>query len=266
MKKSNKILIGFLSLLALSSCGADNSGVESLPGVDSSLDNGVVIETTRKVYYVVDYSINSKDYSEIKQNIGKEVTTLGGYIEKCKDDDNSSYYTYRVPTTKLDTLLAYIDTNGKEISYKNVSSYDITSSYSDVEARIEVLEATKDSYLTLLADPSITTSDIIMIRRELDDINSELLSLNKQQAYYDNLLDYSVINVSYYKEATSTFGSRYWKYVGDVFVFTGKAILYAIPLLIVPGTITGCVFLGLFINKKVKAKKITKKDEEKKDK
>ena len=105
-----------------------------------------------------------------------------------------------------------------------------------------------------------------MIRRELDDINSELLSLNKQQAYYDNLLEYSVINVSYYKEATSTFGSRYWKYVGNVFVFTGKAILYAIPLLIVPGTITGCVFLGLFINKKVKAKKITKKDEEKKDK
>ena len=266
MKKSNKILIGFLSLLALSSCGADNSGVESLPGVDSSIDNGVVIETTRKVYYVVDYSINSKDYSEIKNNIGKEVTTLGGYIEKSKDDDDSSYYTYRVPTTKLDTLLAYIDTNGKEISYKNVSSYDITSSYSDVEARIEVLEATRDSYLTLLADPSITTNDIIMIRRELDDINSELLSLNKQQAYYDNLLDYSVINVSYYKEATSTFGSRYWKYVGDVFVFTGKAILYAIPLLIVPGTITGCVFLGLFINKKVKAKKITKKDEEKKDK
>ena len=208
MKKSNKILIGFLSLLALSSCGADNSGVESLPGVDSSLDNGVVIETTRKVYYVVDYSINSKDYSEIKNNIGKEVTTLGGYIEKSKDNDDSSYYTYRVPTEKLDTLLAYIDTNGKEISYKNVSSYDITSSYSDVEARIEVLEATRDSYLTLLADPSITTNDIIMIRRELDDINSELLSLNKQQAYYDNLLDNSVSNDSYYKEATSTFGSR----------------------------------------------------------
>ena len=63
MKKSNKILIGFLSLLALSSCGADNSGVESLPGVDSSIDNGVVIETTRKVYCVVDYSINSKGES-----------------------------------------------------------------------------------------------------------------------------------------------------------------------------------------------------------
>ena len=82
------ISIGFLSLLALSSCGADNSGVESLPGVDSSVDNGVVIETTRKVYYVVDYSINSKDYSEIKQNIGKEVTTLGGYIEKIPEDRN----------------------------------------------------------------------------------------------------------------------------------------------------------------------------------
>ena len=25
---------------------------------------------------------DSKDYSEIKKNIGKEVTTLGGYIEK----------------------------------------------------------------------------------------------------------------------------------------------------------------------------------------
>ncbi|MGM9858425.1 MAG: DUF4349 domain-containing protein [Bacilli bacterium] len=264
MKKSIKVLMGLLSLVALSSCGS-SSDVEALPGGDS-IENGVVIETTRKVYYVVNYSISSTDYSEIKSNIGKEVSTLGGYVENSRDSDDSCYYTYRVPTEKLDTLLAYIDTNGDAISSKNVNSYDITSSYSDVEARIEVLEATRDSYMTLLADPSITTSDIIMIRKELDEINSELSSLNKQQAYYDNLLDYSIVNVSYNKEIKTSFGSEYWEYVGNVFVFTGKAIIYIIPLLIVPGAITGCVFLGIFINKKVKAKKLVKKEEEKKDK
>ncbi|MDE5714529.1 MAG: DUF4349 domain-containing protein, partial [Anaeroplasmataceae bacterium] len=173
--KIKKLLYLFLIIFVfvLTSCSSDSNGDLGGPNEPG---NNVVIETTRKIYYTVNYSIESNEYDEIKKKISAEVGKYNGYVQSSSDTNNFSEYVYKVPTEVLNSFLDYIDSFGNDVSNKNVQSMDITTEYSDIEARKEVLTASRQSYLNLLSKEDFTKTEIITIQNKISEIDSELAS------------------------------------------------------------------------------------------
>lgn len=245
------VITVFIFLLA-SCAGADNShSLESGPSVDS--ENNVVVETTRKIYYTAYYNIECDDFTKIKDEIYEKVNSLSGYVQKSSDGQRSAEYIYRVPTAKLNEFLNYVDDYGTTVTSKRVDSTDITSSYSEIEARKEVLTASRSAYLDLLNQGNLSMSDIIAIQDKISALDIEISTIEKQLASYDNLLDYSTITISYYK-TTKTIGffAQYGNYLAGFFVGLGKFILYSLPFMLCLCIVCLGVLGGVKLRKKYK--------------
>lgn len=76
MKKLIKGLFAILFTFLLFGCDApDHAGANN-----EETNNSVVIETSRKIVYTVDYSIEGKDAFELKNDVYDKVISLNGYI------------------------------------------------------------------------------------------------------------------------------------------------------------------------------------------
>jgi len=224
----------------------------------TSLNKVVDTDTELKIVYQVRYEINTND-NDIKNQIKAKVLEFGGKISSSYETDTYSNIQYKVPVNKLDSFLDYVDTfNG--IGSKEISSDDITSSYNEVEARIDVLEACLPQYTALLGSDGITVSDRISIQKEINDINTELESLYKTKDSYDDEVNYSKVTIKYYletEEDETNFFTEYFENLLTIFTGLGIALLYIIP---VGGPIVAIVFGVKAIIKKIKKDKLNKKE------
>lgn len=214
-------------------------------------DNNVVVDTNRKVYYVVDYYIYSNKHKEIKTDINKKVDEFGGYISQSSEGKNYSKYIYRVPTDRLEEFLDYVDQNGDAVDSKNIQSYDITSQYNEVDAQIEVLEASRAAYVKMLEADGITLDNVITIQNKIDDIDTKLKGLYYSKGEYDNKIEYSTIKINYSKTyQAKPFISEYGEYLGNFFKYLGVAILYLLPVMLVGGVVFACVFVPIKLRRR----------------
>ena len=135
---------------------------------------------------------------DLKQTVGK----YNGYVESSDVNDYDSdyseyrygYFTVRIPAEKLDDFLNIVEGKGK-VTAKNETVEDVTLQYVDLEAHIDTYEAERDSLMELL-DKAETVEDILSIRSELNDINYELDSLQRQLKAMENKVSYSTVTVN----------------------------------------------------------------------
>ena len=240
MKKFKTLFLILIALLIplFASCASDSPKYNGA----SDGDNNLVAETTRKIYYTVDYDIRSKDYKEIKIEINNKVEEYLGYIQDSEELDNYSRYVYRVPTESLNTFLDYIDSYGNDVSNKRIRSTDVTSNYSQLEARKEVLLASREAYMNILKETTLI-ADIIQIQDKLDDIDTEILTIEKEIASYDNLINYSTITIEYRDEYETNPLADYGDYLINIVKYTGVAILYVLPFVLMGGTVLLVIML-----------------------
>lgn len=253
MRKIKKILYIFIILLVtilITSC--DSNAASDTPGFSDEANN-VVIDTTRKMYYTVDYEIEAENIEDIKAEINDKLLEFDGYIQNSSDSEASAKYVYKVPTSNLNSFLDFIDSYGESVNNKNVTATDITSSYSQVEARKEVLLASRAAYLKLLEGDDLNLSDIISVQNKIADIDSELLKIEKDLASYDSLINYSTITIKFYLiEKEAGFFEDYGIYLGELFVFGGKAFMYLLPFICLGGIVIGGIVIGARVRKNKK--------------
>lgn len=251
-----KRFILFLLLIMLLLVGCSKS--ENFDGGSSELgNNNVVVETTRKIYYTVNISLDCENVNNTIDIINSKVQELNGYMSNSTLEDDYGFVVFRVKTEKLDVFLDYLDsTFTSSITRKSISSTDITTSYNKAQARLEVLNASRLAYLEALKKAT-TMADIIAINTRIEEIDSEILELDYELSSYDNLIDYSTIKVSLNMVEKDNFFMNYLVYLGNVFKYIGIAILYLLPFGAIGGGIT------LLVLKLDKHKKKIKKDAEK---
>ncbi len=257
MKKRLKIAFTFFLIVLsflLISCTSDSDSNGS-----NGPDHSVVIETTRKVYYTVEYTFETKKCEEIKNKITSEVEKYSGYIESSLDEEIKSKYVYKVPTNQLNSFLKFIDELGEHASTKSVQSTDITTEYSEIEARKEVLIASRQAYLSLLTKEELTMTEILSIQSKLSELDSEIATIEKNLNYYDHLLNYSTITI-YYQSPKSkpSFTSEYFSFLGNFFLGIGQVILYLLPFIVIIG---GIVTVVIFIDRRNKKRRLQRKKE-----
>ncbi len=252
--KKYKILFALFAIISLSSC-ENNSGEAGQysnnipsqnPGGENVDGNNVVVDTNHKIIYTVTYSIQCENISTIIKEINTNLYTLGGYISSSRQESNYyANFVYKIPTEKLNEMLDFIDGNDG-VDSKTVTTEDITSSYDKLKAEIETLEASKEAYQNMLKNDNLNVSEIVTITNRIEEIDTRLKTLYGQLNNYDNLLDYSTINITYttktqgYEEG---FLSNYGSFLLAIGQLIVSFIAYCAPFLIVAGLVSLIIFI-----------------------
>ena len=156
----------------------------------------------RKLIRNVSLSMETLEFESFVAVLQQKVAEADGYIESSTVNGNSYNYsrsrsasfTCRIPSAKLDAFLSAVDGIGN-VTYSYEDQKDVTLNYVDTEARIASLQTEYDRLLELLAQAE-SVDTIIMLEQRLSDVRYQLESYKSQLRTYDNLVDYSTVEIS----------------------------------------------------------------------
>jgi hypothetical protein len=146
--------------------------------------------------------------AEAADQITDIVTESGGRIASRSDytpvdfGQPSSYLEARIPATKLDPTLELITAVG-EIQEISVNTLDVSLQKLDLDARIQVLEASMQRLRELLSEAA-STSDLIAIETALSERQAELDSLASQRSYLSDQTLFATVSISLNTPADAT--------------------------------------------------------------
>ena len=103
-------------------------------------------------------------------------TVERGYISDSSTseggDNPSGQVTMRVPVESFEPTVARARSYGKVLSLQT-SGNDVTAQYSDIQARIKALKATRSTFLTILSRAT-TIGDTLAVQQRITDVQTEI--------------------------------------------------------------------------------------------
>lgn len=282
MKKKLFAIFSVFAIVALlfAGCGStyDKSGsMPSAPDIAVGTDKTGNIEVSessannRKIIETVSYYSQTKDFDSFVSSLQKKILSAGGYIESStlygkeynSSDSRRAIIKARIPQKESADFSSYIE-NNSNVTRKEISTDDITLKYVDVQSRISALESEKTS-LEAMLDKADSIDSLLKIKSQLTDVIYQLDSYKSQLRTYDNLVDYTTVNitVSEVRRFSDTENTGVWQQIGEnlsenfasvgnflvnAFIFIVSALPY-ILLVSVPGII---VIIIIFARKKKK--------------
>jgi hypothetical protein len=237
MKKSRRILIALITcltvlcvLLSFTACSNNSSssgnyenGVDGDDSESDSGDSAIVTTTDRMIVYYVDMNLTVKDISDASSAADSKCKELGGYIQESYA--SSSGYTkivYRVPTEQLDAFVGSLKDSGK-VNNLDITSEDITDTYTTVAARKEALVAQKAALEAMLARTDLTISEELEINSQLYDVSRQIDNYSTKLSSLKKKSDYSTVTVGFYEEGVYE-EPNFWDKLGDVFMGSGASV------------------------------------------
>lgn len=116
---------------------------------------------------------------------------LDGYVA----NQTRSSIVFKVPTSRLDEALAALSEIGK-VKHRDVSAVDVTSTYVDMQIRIENLRKVRDR-LQELVQQGRTVEEILAVEKELARVTTELEALEGQMRLLENQVSFATVNVTF---------------------------------------------------------------------
>lgn len=254
MKKLKYLLLAILLSVFAISCSkgtnqnnapgySENNGVVNGGALG---DNNIVIPEGHKIIYTVYYDIKVEGaLAPTIKTINSKVYELGGNVSTSKETLSNASYVYKVPSDKLNEFLDSVDgTDG--VSSKSIESEDVTSSYNELEAEIEVLEATRSAYLKMLENEKLSLNEAITLNDKIVSIDKQLKSLYKNLDSFNSRIDYATITINYqlkYTPQPEIFLGDYGQYLVNLGKGIVEFLAYSAPFIVVAGLGVGVVFI-----------------------
>jgi hypothetical protein len=160
--------------------------------------------TDRKIISNTALGLHVDDVGAAFNEAGRLARVNGGYTEKSSFDASttsvakasSATLTLRVPVTNYDALLdALRAMPGAKVASQSASSTEITEQYTDLQSRLRNLQATEQSYLTLLQQAK-SIQDILTVNDRLSSIRSQIEQIQGRLNLYDNLTDLATVDLT----------------------------------------------------------------------
>lgn len=240
-----------------------------------------------KMIYSADLSIQTTEYDSAIAALEAAVSNFGGFVENSNtygdlryNDDGSTRivnrgadYTVRIPATRFGDFLSQANGLGNVLS-TNRYAENVTSQYTDYEARLSSLRTQEERLLALL-EKSEDVESLIALEERLADVRYETESIERNLRNLDRRISYSTITiflqeVEVYtptKSVQRTFGEKLrdafsdgWSGFRRGFQNFVIDLVYALPGLILFLVLAGAaVFVLLRLWKKHRAKKAARK-------
>lgn len=148
----------------------------------------------RKLIKTGDVSLQVPDLSEGEASIEKWASEINGYISYSSCSEYSSYFTVKVPCEKFDSAMDTVGTFG-QIKNRSISTQDVSEQYYDLQGRLQTKKILQKNLQKYLEQASNLT-DILKIERELNNVTSEVESMEGQLRRLSGQIEYSTININ----------------------------------------------------------------------
>lgn len=164
----------------------------------------ISVPTERKIVKHSNLSLETKEFDAAMPKLIEVVESVGGYIESQNTNglsikDENEYYTRsvqinaRIPVDKVDQVTASVGELCNIVS-RNDSMDDITDTYYDTDAHLNVLEQQEKKLLELL-DKAEELEDVISLETALSDVRYQIESLTASINRMDSQVTYSYLGL-----------------------------------------------------------------------
>ncbi len=158
----------------------------------------------RKMIRRANLAVETEEFDALLATVEEKIAALGGYTESFDVSNNANYFgsqshryaamTVRIPEDNYDLFLNNVAEVSNVLS-RHETVQDVTLQYVDIESHKKVLLTEQERLITLL-EQADNIEDIIVIERRLSEVRYQIESMESQLRTYDNLIDYSTINLS----------------------------------------------------------------------
>jgi len=208
------------------------------------------VTITRKLIKNGSIEFEVKDVDATKQILTDMTAKVGGYISSDSKNDYGTGPRFeqvvRIPADTLDFFMKEVEKLAVRIDNQNVSTNDVTEEFIDVETRLRTKKELEERYLDLLKQAK-TLKDIVEIEGQLNNVQSEIESMEGRLKYLTNQVDLSTLRLNYYTPTTGNYGfgskfsntfSRGWELLLDTVI-----VLFTLwPFVIILG-VAGWLFI-----------------------
>ncbi len=177
-------------------------------------------EQQKKLIRRVDFTIKTMAFEQVLENVQAMALDMGGrveYLSQYGDHETGSLrnasLTLRIPADRLDHFMTDVEAVGNITSYTNQVE-DVTDSYYDVQARLDI-QLTKMERLETLLKEAAEIGDLIQIESSIADTQYMIDSYRGRLENMDDQVNYSTVSV-YIQESrvAETREAGFWERVG----------------------------------------------------
>ena len=169
-----------------------------------------------KIIYSGYQSIETTEFDKALAALDARVKEVGGFIESSdvsgrtqyREDgttalvDRYAYYTVRVPCARFDEFMRRSGEIGNVLN-SNTSAQNITSQFTDTEARRDSLRVQEERLLAMM-EKTDDMESLIALESRLSEVRYEIESLERQLIDWQNRVDYSAVTVELREVAVYT--------------------------------------------------------------
>lgn len=177
-------------------------GAAETPEPDDS-----VADYTAKIIYTASVSIETTEFDKAVAALENQVQKIGGFVESSNvtgdtqyNSDGTTtvvnrwaYYTVRIPCDHFESFLHETEGFGNVTSTSR-DAQNVTSAYTDYEARLSSLNTQEERLLDMLAK-SEDVETLIALEQRLSDVRYEIESIERNLRNYDMQIKYSTVNL-----------------------------------------------------------------------
>ncbi len=154
-----------------------------------------------KIIRTLNYTLRTSEYDADVKFIHQLAEELGGYVENSYEYASGVYgeslrslsLQLRIPSLRLGEFQTRFEAD-RTLNGKQLSQSDVTTTYTDTEARIKNLETRIKRYREMLSEAE-TMTDIIEIERALSEATYELESYESTKKDLDSRIDFSQVSI-----------------------------------------------------------------------
>jgi hypothetical protein len=169
---------------------------EAYNSVTGQTQERMVIENADLAIVVTDPKTRMAEISKLANDMGGYVVSSNlyeTYTNMGKEVPEASV-TIRVPSEKLDEVLASIKEGAVDVQYENRSGQDVTNVYVDLQSQLKAKQAAEQQLLKIL-DKAETAEDVLAIYLQLESIQTQIEQLKGQIKYYEESAALSSVSV-----------------------------------------------------------------------
>ncbi len=172
---------------------SDEGAGPATPAVGQPTDSAKVIKTGS-----LDLEVREGAFDGTVDRITAQTIGLGGYIAESttseSSDSPSGTIVVRVPENSFETLLADLRKLG-EVKAVSSKGTDVTAQFTDLEARLTALRATRDRLATVLSEAE-NVPDILAVQDRITDVQVQIEQIQGQQAVLKDQTSFGTLAIT----------------------------------------------------------------------
>ena len=213
------------------------------PTEDFSAASGTEVEMERKLAKRAHLRIRVENLETADASVSNLMTKFDAYAASTSAEENSRFYSLRVPAHHYDTFLAEMSGMGRLLG-RNETTEDVTLRFYDLEGRVASKRELLQTFQTYLRRAN-NIEEILAVEARIAELQFDIENTATQLRFLANRVDYSTIDLQLLGPAAAsqrqsvTFGERIRQIFGGFGSFlAGFAVIiigfivYGVPILL----------------------------------